>query len=99
VLLNSQNQNIFLTNQLFLTLDSVKKSLFFHAAITFFHAGITFFPAGITFFHAGITFLHAGITFFHIGDTFLVLQKNFEISRILICCTLIYMFRAGAEFF
>jgi hypothetical protein len=92
VLLNSQNQNIFFTNQLFLTLDSVKKSIFFHAEITFFHAAITFF-------HAGITFLHAGITFFNIGDTFLVMQKNFEICRILICCTLIYMFRAGAEFF
>jgi hypothetical protein len=63
---------------------------FFHAGITFFHAAITFFHAGITFFHAGITFLHARITFFHAGDTFLALKKNFERSRILICCTLMY---------
>jgi hypothetical protein len=69
------------------------KSTFPHAGQrekkSFFHAAITFFHTGITFFHAGITFLHARITFFYAGYTFLVLQKTFEIPRILICCTLI----------
>jgi hypothetical protein len=30
---------------------------------------------------------------------FFSVAEIFEISRILLCCTLIYMFRAGGEFF
>jgi hypothetical protein len=54
-------------------LDSVKKSIFFHAGITFFHAGgcsvtknnsivkkSNFSVKKRFFFHAGITFFHAG---------------------------------------
>jgi hypothetical protein len=76
------------------------KSTFPHAGQrekkSFFHAAITFFHAGITFFHAGITFLHARIAFFHAGDTFLAWKKFFEISRILICCKLMYWYRVMA---